>query len=1060
MAAVKKAIAAAAPKNLDEADKFASSSKPDEIKAAVASKVTQGKQESGKDVAEKTKQPPDPSVAKEKPVVPMKEEPPPKPKPVDGAKAMPDKAPKDQTDFRAGPCEVDAQMKEAEVKEEHLEKSNEPQMQDAAKAKKEAEAHAAEAPGAIREKEAAAQKESQAGAAADAKGGMTGMVGTKASLAGKVESQKSAAKVKEEADRARISREINAIFDSTKTETEAILNGLDDKVSKAFDAGEAEAKAAFTNKHKTDMERYKDERYSGALGWARWTEDLFTGLPAEANQIFERAKVVYETKMSEVISNIADLIGSELDRAKARIEKGRQEIKEYVAKQPKELQKLAGETAQEVGEKFNQLESDVDAKQESLVNDLAQKYVEARNKVDEEIKAEQEKNKGLVDKVKDAVGGAIEAILKLKDLFMSVLAKAANAFTKILADPIAFIGNFMTALKNGFMNFANNIWDHLKKGLMGWLLGALASAGIEIPDSFDLKGILKLVASILGLTWNSIKARIMKIAPWVGKAIDFIESKIEVFVILATKGVVGIWEWIKDKIGDLTEMVLGPIKEFVVEKIVKAGITWVLGMLNPAGALIKIVQALIGVVQWVMERGAALADFVSTVIDSVHDIAHGGLGGVPAKIEAALGKAVPLVISFLANLLGLGGISEKIKSILETVQKPVGKAVDAVIKGALKVAKPLIAGLKSIGQKVKAKLLGGDDSPEGKKKRLDEGMRAAVGATNRFAGKPVAAKLLKPVLGAVKLRYRLTGLELGPHGDRWAVHGQVNPEATEATDVKKSELDPAKVKAAIATAQGELAKAQAEHAKFEASLRARGTPSANEEANRITVASGGGQIRRQGGGSMDEATKSIDAAWRHKEAQDVKEKTLAEAQKEAFLHDPTLTPETLGQILKTGKIRTEARERLAGQGVYVPKGSYQDVPREGGPSKASAKKSTEGAWKYEEAKEAKAAAIAEAQKQAWLSDPSMTPEKLGKVGEGPKAWHHGSLGGTAAVHAEKLVHAAAGSAPIGVSRAMCGDCQQFFKSAAASADFLVVADPSTVRIFLPDGSIKGPGDFK
>ena len=38
-------------------------------------------------------------------------------------------------------------------------------------------------------------------------------------------------------------------------------------------------------------------------------------------------------------------------------------------------------------------------------------------------------------------------------------------------------------------------------------------------------------------------------------------------------------------------------------------------MLNPAGALVKVVQALIGVVQWIMERGAALMDFVGTVID-------------------------------------------------------------------------------------------------------------------------------------------------------------------------------------------------------------------------------------------------------------------------------------------------------------------------------------------------------------------------------------------------------------------------------------------------------------
>ena len=68
----------------------------------------------------------------------------------------------------------------------------------------------------------------------------------------------------------------------------------------------------------------------------------------------------------------------------------------------------------------------MDAKQESLVKDLAEKYVESRNAVDEEIKAEQEKNKGLVDKAKEAVGGAIDAILKLKDMFMGVLAKAAE----------------------------------------------------------------------------------------------------------------------------------------------------------------------------------------------------------------------------------------------------------------------------------------------------------------------------------------------------------------------------------------------------------------------------------------------------------------------------------------------------------------------------------------------------------------------------------------------------------------------------------------------------------
>jgi len=789
VAAVKQAIAKAAPQNLDEADKFGTSGKADAVKGEVMGKVTEGKESSGKDIAEKTKQAPDPSVAKDKPVTPLKEQPAPQPPAVDGAKAMPAKAPSEQTDLRAGPCEVKTTMADAEVTEQHLTASNEPQMQQAAVAQQEADAHAAQAPAQIHQREGEALQQAQAGAGADARAGVAAMTGARSRASGQVGGRQNAAKAKEEAERARISGEINKIFDKTKGEVEGILNGLDAKVTAEFEKGEGEARREFTAKHQADMERYKDERYSGVTGWARWTADLFTGLPKEADQIFDRAKALYEQKMATVISNVADLIGRELDAAKAKIAEGRQKIKEYVATQPRELQRFANEAATEMSGRFDQLESDVDAKQESLVEDLAQKYTEARNAVDEEIKAEQQKNKGLVDKAKDMVGDAIQAIIKLKDLFMGLLARAASAFTSILSNPLSFISNFMGAVKQGFMNFASRILEHLKKGLQGWLFGQLASAGIEIPDTLDAKGIIKMIASMLGLTWGSIKARIMAKAPWIGQAIDFIESKVEVFVLLATQGVAGIWNWIKDKVGDVKEMVFGQIKTFVVEKIVKAGITWVLGMLNPAGALIKIVQALISVVQWIMERGAALGEFIGTVIDAVIDVARGGGGGVPAKIEGALAKAVPLVISFLAGLLGLGGISEKIKSILQAVQRPVGKAIDAVIGTALKAAKPLIAKAKGIGAKIKAKLLGGDDSPEGKQQRLEKGLTVGQSAVNRLPGKRIAAAVARPLLAVIKMRYRMTALDLVAKGQRWTLRGMVNPTGEKDVDKEKKEDD-------------------------------------------------------------------------------------------------------------------------------------------------------------------------------------------------------------------------------------------------------------------------------
>ncbi|HEY5879827.1 MAG TPA: hypothetical protein VIU11_13025 [Nakamurella sp.] len=790
VAAVRKAIADAAPKNLDEADKFATSGKADGVKSQVVSQVTAGRDASVKNVKDETGKTPDASAGREKPVTPLAAEPSPAVPPVNGAAAMPGPAPAEQIHFAGGPAQVDQQMADAQVTEKHLEKSNEPQLQDAAAAKKDAEAHSAAAPAAIRAHEATTLGEAKAGAGADASAAMAGMGRDRAGALARVAGAKSDTKSKDEVERARISGEINKIFDKTKADVEAILGGIDGKVTAEFDKGEGAARTAFTARHRADMDRYKDQRYSGVTGAARWTADLFTGLPAEADRIYDVAKAQYESQMTAVISTVAELIGRELDAAKARVQTGRQQIKDYVAAQPAALQKLAGEAAKDVSGKFDQLDADVDAKQQSLVDDLASKYVQARGRMDEEIKAEQEKNKGLVDKAMDAIGGAIDTILKLKALFTGLLARATSAFAKILEDPVAFISNFMSAVKQGFLSFASNILTHLKTGLLGWLFGALASAGIELPDSFDLKGILKLVGSILGLTWTNIKARIAKLAPWAAAAIDVIQSKIEIFTILATQGISGLWNWIKDKLGDLKSMILTPIMDFVKEKIIVAGISWVIGMLNPAGALVKIVQALVGVVQWIMERGAALMDFVGTVIDSISDIAQGGVGGVPAKIEAALGKAVPLVIAFLANLLGLGGISDKIKSILKAVQAPINKALDAVLKGALKLAAPLIKGIKGIGAKVKAKVLGGDDSPEGKQKRLEKGVRSGVAAANRFAGRPVGERVLRPLLNGIRIRYGLGALDPVQQGSRWAVQGAVQ-RMTLPTSVPTSAPAPA-----------------------------------------------------------------------------------------------------------------------------------------------------------------------------------------------------------------------------------------------------------------------------
>ncbi|MFJ7214215.1 hypothetical protein [Amycolatopsis sp. NPDC098790] len=699
IAAVNAAIAKQAPKNLDEADKFASSGKADQVKTEVLGKVTSGKDASAKDVTDRTKEAPDPGRAVEKPVTPLPSAAaPPALAPPDPRKATPDKAPPEQTDLRADQCETHGAMAAAGVTDQQLAQSNEPEFTGALAAKQEGELHTASAPAAVRSSEAGQLAAVTGAAQASGQAALAGMTGARSSSAQRGQAAKSATKAKDEQDRARITGEIKAIFDETKTKVEGVLGALDDQVAKKFEAGEAQAKAAFTADHQARMKRYKDERYDGISGAARWAYDLFADLPAEANNLFLEAKKVYEVKMQGVIGEIADFVGQKLSEAKQLIADGRSRVKQKVESQSPALRKIAGEAAKEFGGQFDDLEKSVDEKQQALVEDLAQKYSEARTAVDEEIKALQAENKGLWSKAKEAVGGAIETILSLKNLLLGVLSRAANAVELIIKKPIEFLGNLVNAVKTGVVNFGTNIVQHLKEGLKGWLLGNLASAGIEIPESLDAKGILKMVLSLLGLTWASVRARILRFIP--EPVLAKLEQTFEVVKILITEGVPGLWRWVVEKLGDLKEMVLGQIKEFVVEKIVKAGITWIISLLNPAAAFIKACKAIYDIVMFFVEKASQIKEFVDSVLDSVESIAKGGAGAVAGLIERTLAKALPMVLGFLASLLGLGGISEKIKSVLEKVQAPVGKVIDSVVGTVVKAGKKVWSKLKRGGASV------------------------------------------------------------------------------------------------------------------------------------------------------------------------------------------------------------------------------------------------------------------------------------------------------------------------------------------------------------------------
>ena len=475
-----------------------------------------------------------------------------------------------------------------------------------------------------------------------------------------------------------------------------------------FDAGADKAKTAFEDYVGDRMEKYKDKRYSGLFGWARWLDDKLFGMPDEVNAFYEEGRNIFIGQMDLVIDNVVGIISAGLTEAKAEINNGKREIQNYIDQLSDDLKTFGQEAAANIEGQFDLLEQNVNDKQDELINTLARKYQDNLNTVDARIEEMKEANKGLVQKALDFIVDVVKIVFEMTKLLMEVLSRVASVIPKILKDPIGFLGNLIAGIKQGFENFINNIEENLKQGLLAWLTGSLAARVIEMPKSLDLKGIFSLVTQILGSSYETIRKQAVKRLG--EEKVAHLEQHFDMFKTLAAQGVAGLWQFVKDRIGDLKAMVLDPIRNFVAKSVIKEGVEWIISLMTPASAFVKACKGIYKIVKFFIDRSEQIADLINAILDSIKPIANGNIGEAAKKVSAALAKSIPVAIGFLASILGLGDIRQKVQEIIEKLRQPIEKVVKWVIEQGAKAA-------KGVSKKFKAKF-GKDKQKEEERHKL------------------------------------------------------------------------------------------------------------------------------------------------------------------------------------------------------------------------------------------------------------------------------------------------------------------------------------------------------
>jgi len=613
------------------------------------------------------------------------------PKPIDAKGSVPKKKHSSEISMEDESASIDDYKKENEITDKQLEKSNEPKFTSALKTSNEAKQKAAEAPKKYRQKERAILNNAQGKASKDGSKGLNGMYTGRAGAFVTVGVNQVSKELSDEQQQKAIYKKLESIYNKTKTDVETKLKNLSDGVDTYFSTEAESAKKTF--------EKNVEKKLSDIYGYFTIDDKIFGEDTEAIEKVFQDEKKRFITKMDSVLDKIAKLIAKELNAAIGLINKGRKDSEDFFNTLSDDQKKLATDAMDQFKGQYDSLEETVREKEQELAQELAASYKKNVDSLRESFDSIKESVSATwIEAALNALKAVVEAIIAIKNLFVNLLVAVIEAIGAIIQDPIGFLSNLISGIKQGFENFGANIKKHLITGLVEWLTGSLNGVGITIPENlFSLSGIFDLSMQIMGLTWDYFRAKAVK---HIGEpVVQALETGFEMFKIIREKGINGLWEYIKESFTDLKETVMDGIRDMIITKVVEAGIKWVLGLMSPAGAFVKAAMMIIDIVKFFVERASQIFELVTAFTNSIRQLAAGNVAGVAKGIEKALAKALPVMIGFLASLLGITGLTAKVQKIIKKIRKRIDKAIDKLINKAKKWGKKLFS--KKKGKKNK-----------------------------------------------------------------------------------------------------------------------------------------------------------------------------------------------------------------------------------------------------------------------------------------------------------------------------------------------------------------------
>jgi hypothetical protein len=309
----------------------------------------------------------------------------------------------------------------------------------------------------------------------------------------------------------------------------------------------------------------------------------------------------------------------------------------------------------------------------------------------------------LIAFVAEIVMIVIETILTLMnfpfDLINNIIAKAMLAYDLIKRDPVGFLKNLLRAIKQGFIQFFDNILQHLLSGLVGWLMSELKDAGVPELTDMSLGGVIRWVLQILDITMEKIWEKLAahpRIGPErvarIRGMINTLEGIWTFIKDVQERGIAAIWDKIQEQLSNLWDTIINSVKTWIMEQIVNRVVARLLSMLDPTGimAVVNSAIALYSAIQSFIKYLREMLEVVNSFVEGLVDIASGNITTAANYLERTMARAMPIVIGFLANQVGLSGVGQRVGELIGQAREMVDQAIEWLVDRAVTLGSRLL----------------------------------------------------------------------------------------------------------------------------------------------------------------------------------------------------------------------------------------------------------------------------------------------------------------------------------------------------------------------------------